>query len=139
MLDIELFRTNLEEIIESEKKRFKDPENARKVLEYDTKYRDTNSKFEECNQKINQISPKIGKLMKDGEREKAEELKKEVKQIKSDQAKFEKEKDQFLEDREKYRYVVGNILHDSVPIAETDEDNKIEREVGNLPKFDFEP
>ena len=35
MLDIELFRTNLADIIESENKRFKDPSNAEKVLELD--------------------------------------------------------------------------------------------------------
>jgi len=139
MLDIELFRNNLEKIIKSEEKRFKDSEKARKVLEYDKKYREANSKFEECNQKINQISPKIGNLMKSGEKEKAEELKQEVKQIKSDKERFEREKNEYLVEREKYRYMVGNILHESVPIAETEEGDTTEREVGVLPRFDFTP
>ena len=45
----------------------------------------------------------------------------------------------FLEQREEYRYMVGNILYESVPIGETEEENKIERIVGDLPKFSFKP
>ena len=45
----------------------------------------------------------------------------------------------YLEQREKFRYMVGNILYESVPIGETEEENKIERTVGDLPKFSFKP
>ena len=47
LLDIELFRENLDLIIESEKKRFKGPKNAEKVLEYDIKWRETLRELED--------------------------------------------------------------------------------------------
>ena len=127
MLDIELFRNNLEQIIESEKKRFKDPSNAEKVLEFDKKWRDVLSEIQDLRNKRNQISRQIGDLHKKGEKEKAEDLKSQVKNIKGKIEELERDEKDFLEEREKYRYIVGNILHESVPIAETEEGNEIIR------------
>ena len=64
MLDIELFRTNLEKIIASENKRFKDPTNAEKVIEFDKKWRETLQELEETRKKRNEISAKIGEYKK---------------------------------------------------------------------------
>ena len=139
MLDIELFRTNLEKIIESEKKRFKDPSNAEKVLEYDIKWRDILQKLQDLRKQRNDISAQIGELRKKGENEKAEEAIKKSKEIKTEIDKLETQRTDFFEQREKYRYIVGNILHDSVPIGETEDENKIVRVVGEIPKFGFKP
>ncbi|MHA1344173.1 MAG: serine--tRNA ligase, partial [Promethearchaeota archaeon] len=70
MLDIELFRTNLDKIIKSEQKRFKDPKNAELVLEYDQKWRNVITELQKLRQKRNNISRQIGKLKKEGETEK---------------------------------------------------------------------
>ena len=139
MLDIELFRTNIDKIIESEKKRFKDPTNARKVLEFDEKLRDVLKKYEEVRQKLNKLNPEIGKLINSGEKEKAEALKQEVKDLKKEQDEFEQKKKEYKKLRDDYRYIVGNILHESVPIAETEEGNGIERTYGKKPQFNFTP
>ncbi len=139
MLDIKLFRTNLEIIIESEKKRFKDTSNAEKVVEFDKKYRETLSKLEKSNQRHNQISPQIGDLKKKGEEEEAEKLKIQVKELKTEIESLKEETKEYKEERENYRYLVGNILHESVPIGETEDDNEVVRENGDLPKFDFKP
>jgi seryl-tRNA synthetase len=139
LLDIELFRTNLKKIIESEKKRFKDPINAEKVLEFDVKWRGVLNQIQELRQSRNQISRQIGEFHKSGEEEKAEDLKSQVKQIKGQIEELERKETDFLEKREKSRYVVGNILHDSVPVGETEDDNEIVRTVGELTKFEFEP
>ena len=139
MLDIELFRTNLEKIIESEKKRFKDPSNAEKVLEYDIKWRDILQKLQDLRKQRNDISAQIGELRKKGENEKAEEAIKKSKEIKTEIDKLETQRTDFFEQREKYRYVVGNVLHDSVPIGETEDENEIVRVVGEIPKFGFKP
>ncbi|MFW9898300.1 MAG: serine--tRNA ligase [Candidatus Thorarchaeota archaeon] len=139
MLDIELFRTNLEKIIESEKKRFKDPSNAEKVLDYDKKWREILSKIQDLRKKRNEISAKIGEYKKTGESKKAEEAIKASKDIRKEIEKLEKQKSEYLEEREKYRYIVGNILHESVPVAETEEGKEIVRSVGKIPKFDFKP
>ena len=72
MLDIEQFRTNLNGIIESEKKRFKDPANAEKVVEYDNNWREVLQKLEDLRRQRNEISEQIGELRKKGENKKAE-------------------------------------------------------------------
>ncbi|MFX1469292.1 MAG: serine--tRNA ligase [Promethearchaeota archaeon] len=139
MIDIELFRTNLEKILESEKKRFKDPSIAEKVLEYDVKWRSILQELQDLREQRNKISIKIGEFKKLNENKKAEETIKKSKEIKEKIDELEKIRDECFEQRENYRYMVGNILHESVPIGETEEENKIVRTIGNVPKFDFKP
>ncbi|MEE9378519.1 MAG: serine--tRNA ligase [Candidatus Lokiarchaeia archaeon] len=139
MLDIELFRKKLDTIIESEKKRFKDLSIAERVLEYDLKWRTALQHIEELRKQRNEISVKIGEFKKKKDDKKAKEAIKNSKEIKEKIDELEKQRVDYLEQREKYRYMVGNILHESVPIGETEEENKIERVVGDLPKFSFKP
>ena len=139
MLDIELFRTNLEKIIESENKRFKDPINAEKVIEFDKKWREVLQELEETRKRRNDISVKIGEYKKAGENEKAKKAINDSKILKDKIDELEKQKSDYFEQREEYRYAVGNILHDSVPIAQTEEGNEIIKEEGTKPKFSFKP
>ncbi|MFX1419484.1 MAG: serine--tRNA ligase [Promethearchaeota archaeon] len=139
MLDIELFRKNLDKIIESEKKRFKDPSIAEKVLDYDRKWRNVVKELEELRKERNEISNKIGDFKKLKDHNKAKEAIQKSKEIKEKIDELEKLKAMHLEKRENNRYIVGNILHESVPIGETEDDNETIRTVGNLPKFDFKP
>jgi seryl-tRNA synthetase len=139
MLDIELFRTNLEKVIESEKKRFKHPSNAEKVLEYDIKWREALQRLEDLRKQRNDISAQIAELRKKGESQKSEEAIRKSKEIKTEIDELEKQRIDFFDQREKYRYVVGNILHDSVPIGETEEENDIIKHVGEIPNFGFKP
>ncbi len=139
MLDIELFRTNIEKIIESEKKRYKDPINAEKTLEYDTKWRTTVTKLQKLRQERNEINNQINKYKKSKEEKKAQEAIKISKELKDQIEVLERNEKDFLEKRDDFRYKVGNIIHESVPIAETEEGNKVERMVGKHPKFAFTP
>lgn len=139
MLDIELFRDDLNRIIESEKKRFKDPSNSEKVLEFDEKWRAALKKVETLNRKRKEISLEIGKQAKSGETDKIQDLKEQAREIKEQIELLKKERDEFLLQREKYRYKVGNILHHSVPIGETEESNEIVKTVGKIPNFNFKP
>ncbi|MFX1275002.1 MAG: serine--tRNA ligase [Promethearchaeota archaeon] len=142
MLDIELFRTNLDKIIESEKKRFKDPSNAEKVFEFDKKWRETNTKWEKARQKSNETSQKIGdlkKTKKEKDAKEADQLIKFNKKLKKEIEDLDELKNEYKKERKKYRYIVGNILHESVPIGKTEEDNEVVRNVGDLPKFSFKP
>jgi seryl-tRNA synthetase len=139
LLDIELFRKNIDDIIKSEEKRFKDPSNAEKVLNFDKKWRAALQEIEELRKKRNEISLKIRKFKKVDDTMKADESIAESKQIKDKIDELEKLRTQYLEQREKYRYMVGNILHESVPRGETEEENEILRTVGSVPKFDFKP
>ncbi|MFX0032242.1 MAG: serine--tRNA ligase [Candidatus Hodarchaeota archaeon] len=139
MLDLELFRTNLQEIIKSEKARFKDPINAEKVVELDELWRNKKTELQKLQQKRNELSPKIGKLKKEGKPSEANKLQIEVKQLKNQIDDLEREVKRVKEERDNYRYIVGNLLHDSVPIGRTEEDNEIVRTIGKLPQFSFKP
>ncbi|NVM18388.1 MAG: serine--tRNA ligase [Candidatus Lokiarchaeota archaeon] len=139
MRDIEEFRNNLEKIIETEKKRFKDPKNALKVLEFDKLWRGVLQEIQDLRMKRNEVSSQINKYKKSGDDKKANNAIIQSKQIKEKIDDLEKKKDEYIEKREKYRYSIGNDLHESVPIGETEESNKIEREFGIAPEFDFQP
>ena len=139
MLDIELFRKNIDKIIKSEKKRFKDTSIAERVLEYDKKWRRNLQELQDLRKERNEISIKIGEFKKSGDNKKAEQSIANSKRIKEKIDELEKLKIEYLEQREKYRYMVGNILHESVPTGENEEENEILRTVGSLPKFDFKP
>ncbi|MFX1574281.1 MAG: serine--tRNA ligase [Promethearchaeota archaeon] len=139
MLDIELFRNNIDKILDSEKKRFKDPSNAEKVFEYDRKWRGAITKYQELKKKHNETSRQIGKFKKAGKTYEAEEAIRATKELKEQIDELEQLKQEFLEQREKYRYIVGNLLHESVPVGETEENNEIIRISGTLPKFNFTP
>lgn len=139
MLDIELFRNNIDKIIESEKKRFKDYSNAEKVLEYDVKWRDVLGEIQRLRQKRNEISAQISKYKKNKENKMVEEAIVESTKIKTQIEELETKKEEYLRKREEYRYVVGNLVHESVPFAESEEGNEILREVGKKPQFPFKP
>jgi seryl-tRNA synthetase len=135
MLDIKLFRENPELIKESEKKRFKDPSLVDKVIEYDKRWRERLKEMQELKKKKNELSREIAKL-KGEEREKliieATKLDEKIKGL-------EREVKFLLEERDKYRYNIGNILHESVPVAPTEEGNEVVREWGKIREFDFKP
>ena len=137
--DIEEFRNNLEKIVETEKKRFKDPKNAEKVLEFDKLWRNVLQEIQDLRKQRNEISSKINKHKKAGDNEKANSAITQSKQIKEKIDHLEKQKVEYMEEREKYRYIIGNDLHESVPIGETEESNEIIRKFAETPTFDFKP
>ncbi|MFX1295141.1 MAG: serine--tRNA ligase [Promethearchaeota archaeon] len=137
MIDIKLFRENLAIIIESEKKRNKDLTKVNEVFEYDKRWRGTKQKLDMSRRELNQITYKINDLRKErrdftAQVEKSRRIKSEILQLEA----LDKE---LLEKRDKARYVVGNILHSTVPIGKTEESNIIERKWGKIPKFSFTP
>ena len=139
MRDIEDFRTNIDAVIETEKKRFKNPQNAKKVLELDLLWRNVLQEIQDLRQKRNEISNKISQFKKSDEQEKANNAIETSKQIKETIDELEKKKLEYLEERDKFRYMIGNNLHKSVPIGETEESNLIIKEFGKIPEFDFQP
>ncbi|MFW9939241.1 MAG: serine--tRNA ligase [Candidatus Thorarchaeota archaeon] len=139
MLDIELFRSDLKRIIESEKKRFKDSSNAKKVVEFDEKWKDALRTLQDLRKERNDISKLMSDYKRSGETEKFERTKTKSKEIKDKIEEFERNESNFLEQREKYRYLVGNIIDDTVPVGENEEFNEILRTFGKIPRFDFIP
>lgn len=136
MLDIKLFRENIDLVLDSEKKRFRDTTNAEKVLEYDILWREGEQKLNSLRAEKNKLSKSFKQAKKDGNIEEVIAKSKEVaNEIKELGPKIE----EYKKLREEYRYKVGNIIDEDVPISDTEDDNTIVRKVGELPSFDFEP
>lgn len=136
MLDIKLFRENPELILDSEKKRFRSTENAEKVIEYDTLWREGERRLNSLRAEKNKLSKSFKKAKQEGNMEeviaKSKEVANEIKELSAKNA-------EYLALRDDYRYKVGNIIDEDVPISDTEDDNVIVRTVGDLPEFGFEP
>jgi seryl-tRNA synthetase len=138
MLDIKLLRENPDAICESEQKRFRDTKNVQKVINYDAEWRDGLKKLNELRAERNKLSKSFNEALKQGKDElKALQLR--AKEVSSEITMLEPMIEEFIEKRDEYRYKVGNIVDDDVPVSETEEDNLIISEVGDLPSFEFEP
>ncbi|BDZ70722.1 serine--tRNA ligase [Methanobacterium petrolearium] len=142
MLDIKLFRETPDLIRESERKRFRDTTNVDKVIEYDHKWREAIHELNMMRSKRNKLSESF----KNARKKKTEEGNAEFENIRAQSkdlgkkiGKLEPKIQEFLEKRDEYRYKVGNLLDESVPLSENEEDNLIVRKVGELPSFNYKP
>ena len=135
MLDIKLFREDPELIFDSEKKRFRSTENAEKVIEYDTLWREGERRLNSLRAEKNKLSKSFKQAKKEGNIEeviaKSKEVANEIKELSAKNI-------EYLALRDDYRYKVGNVIDEDVPISDTEDDNVIVRKVGDLPEFDFE-
>ncbi len=125
MLDIKFVRENPELVKENIKKKFQDHKLnlVDEVIELDTKNRTTKLRGDELRSQRNSLSSEIGILMKNGEKDKAEAIKKQVSNINAELVENEKlEASLALEIKEKMMKI-PNIIHESVPIGENDSKN----------------
>lgn len=137
MLDIKLFREDPEVIRESERKRFKDPSNVDKVIEYDDNWKKLKREIDLLRQEKNKLVRKIGELIKN--KKSAEKEKERSSEIDSEIIKKTQESEEYSKLRYEYRYKVGNILHESVPVGKDESFNQIVRTWGEIKEFDFTP
>src|SRR5699024_9828624 len=99
MLDIKFVRENPDLVKENIKKKFQDEKLplVDEAIDLDKKLRDAKTEGDNLRAKRNKTSKEIGKLMGQGEKEKAEEVKKEVGEINDKLVQIE-------EDTRKYQY-----------------------------------
>ena len=136
MLDIKLFRENPELIFDSEKKRFRGTQTAEKVIEYDTLWREGEKRLNFLRSEKNRLSKSFKKAKAEGNLDEVIAKSKEVaNEIKELGPKIE----EYKQLRDDYRYKVGNIIDEDVPISDSEDDNEIVKKYGDVPEFDFEP
>jgi len=121
MLDIELFRNEPDTIKETEKRRDKDPGQVDKVIELDREWRDILQKEQQLRQERNTKSEEIAEKKRDGED--ADEAIQEMQEIKEEIDALEDKRKELKEERDQVRYKIGNIMHDSVPDGDDEDDN----------------
>lgn len=136
MLDIKLFRENPEIVIQSEKKRGRDTTNVDKVIEYDAMWREGLQHLNDLRSEKNKLSKSFKQAKKEGNIQeviaRSKEVANEIKDLEPKIEEYEKKRDE-------YRYMVGNIITDDVPVSDTEDDNQIIKTYGDKPSFDFTP
>ena len=134
MLDPQLVRNKLDTIVEEslrrgvsiDKNKIKKIEDNRKKIQVET---------EKLQSERNNISKKIGELKSKGEQ--TENLLEKVTIIKKQLEENEEKLNSIQKELNELLIAIPNIPHKSVPNGNSDSDNKLIREWGEKPKFDF--
>lgn len=135
MIDIEIFRKNPPLVYESEERRLRTRNNVDGVIKYDSLWRDTLKEVENLRKKRNEVSKEINENKKSGKdvEDKIEEMRKVNENIKELEIKV----NDYLKNRDEFRYKVGNLLHKDVPIGDETK-SKVLREWGTIEKNKFQ-
>ncbi len=140
MIDIKLIRENPELVKENIKKKFQDQklELVDEVKKLDEDYRALRVRADELRGRRNTISKEIGQLMKQGLKEKAEEVKAEVAKIAKEIEESEVNEIELEAAIKKIMMVIPNIVDPSVPVGKDDSENVEIEQFGTKREFDFE-
>ncbi len=140
MIDIKLIRENPELVKENIKKKFQDGKLGivDEVKQLDEDYRALRKQADELRSRRNTISKEIGQLMKQGLKEAAEQIKKEVAEIGKQIEEDEKKELELEENIKNKMMVIPNIVDPSVPVGKDDSENQEIERFGTKREFDFE-
>ncbi len=130
MIDIKLIRENSDLVKENIKKKFQDEKLGLvdEVYEYDKTYREYKKEADDLRAKRNDLSNQIGALMRDGKKNDAEKIKKEVSEINSKIEELAVKEENLEVEIKKRMMVIPNIIDGSVPIGKDDTENvEVER------------
>ncbi len=112
---------------------------AQSIVALDEERRAVATKLQEAQNRRNEASKAIGQAMGQGDTAKAEALKAEVGELKKTLPALEEQDRDLGEKLKMALMVLPNVLADSVPDGESEDDNVYLREWGEKPSFDFEP
>ncbi len=140
MIDIKFLRENPDAVKENIKKKFQDAKLplVDEVIELDKQYRQTITEADSLRAERNRLSKQIGGLMAKGEREKAEEVKKQVGEQAQRLAELEKLEEELQQKIQKIMMTIPNIIDPSVPIGKDDSENVEVQKYGEPFVPDFE-
>ena len=129
MLDIKFVKSNKELVKENMKKKFQEDRInlVDEVVNFYDLYCDVKRKCDEIRAKINKISKDLAIIIKQ-DKEKAEELKKEVIEEKKELEKMQEEERELFKKTNEKLMLIPNIIDESVPIGKDDSENvEVER------------
>ena len=140
MIDINLIRNNPDLVRENIKKKFQDAKLALvdEVIALDKENRDAMQRGDALRAQRNKISKQIGMLMGKGQKEEAEEAKKQVSAINDELLDLEKKEEELAAEIKKRMMVIPNIIDASVPIGRDDSENVENERFGEPVVPDFE-
>ena len=140
MLDIKFLRENPDAVKENIKKKFQDDKLplVDEVIELDQKRRDAQKEADDLKASRNALSKQIGALMKEGKKEEAEAVKKQVTENAEKLAALEAQQAESEEKMKKIMMVIPQMIDPSVPIGKDDSENVEIQRYGEPVVPDFE-
>ena len=137
MLNISNLREQKEEIVELLKiKNFNALDLIDSVIEKDNSRKLNQQKSDEVLSKLNQIAKEIGALYKQGNIEKANSLKQSSVELKEESKKLSANQKEIQEEIREILLLIPNTPHKSVPKGNSENDNEIIEEVGEMTKLE---
>jgi len=138
MLDIRFIRENIE-LVRNNLQRRRDTEKLEefeRLLSLDQRIRKLRKEIQELRTQRNRLSKEVGQLKKAGKD--ASKIMNEVNKVNKELSKTEQDADSQSAELLKIQMSIPNILHNSVPFGEGEEDNDITSEWGGKPTRNFE-
>lgn len=134
MLSLKYLRENKSDAIQGLAKRnFTDTALIDQIISLDQKRRKTQSQLDELLAEANTIAKQIGQLFKTGKADEAQELKERSGEIKKQSKVLQEELQSTERELQEARVQVPNVPKSIVPAGSTEEDNKVVRNVGEIP------
>ena len=137
MLDIKYVRENADTVKASEMKRGHDPTIVDEVLKLDKNWKSSLPSLEKLKHQRNVVSEEINKAKKDKKEDIAKQKIIEMKKVAEDIKSQEEEVQKLKKERDTKLKLIGNILHEIVPVGKDDTENVEIKKSGDIPKFDF--
>ena len=125
MIDIKLIRENKDLVKENIKKKFQDRKLTivDEIYDLDIKYRDAKQTADNLRADKNAKSALIGNLMREGKKEEAENIKKDVAEYGTKIEKLEVEEETLQKEIKEKMMIIPNIIDESVPVGKDDNEN----------------
>jgi seryl-tRNA synthetase len=135
MLQVQFIKDNREKVLVGLAKRnFKDAENIiDEVIATDENRKSTQAKLDAVLAEANKLSKEIGQLFKSGEPQKAAILKEKTATLKEESKTLAEQLASANEQLQNLLYTIPNIPNEIVPGGNSEEDNEIVFEAGNIP------
>ncbi|MBR2588114.1 MAG: serine--tRNA ligase [Bacilli bacterium] len=141
MIDIKIIRENKDLVKKNIKKKFQNHKLplVDEVYDLDIKVRETQVKGDELRALKNKKSAEIGALMRDGKKDEAEKIKKEIGKYADEIADLESLFEEYSKKIKEDMMLIPNIIADDVPIGEDDSKNVEIEKFGEpfVPKYEI--
>lgn len=132
MLDINFIRQNPEKVKDGVQKKNVDPKLVDRFLRFDDEWRTKTAALDQLKAEQNALNKEVGKRKTDDLLSRAQILKKRIAEVSKERNEFEAKRDEIL-------IRLPNPPFNDVPVGKDSSANKVIREVGKKPKFDFKP
>ncbi len=105
------------------------------AISIDEQRRSIQAQLDETRAKSNSLSKEIGMLFKSGKGAEANELKAQTKELKVKEEELKNASNEAIEKLQTLLYNIPNIPQDSVPAGNSDEDNEVVSQHGDIPQL----